>query len=1670
MKTTLFHIPPIRLTAAVLEKKLKEEIETENKFQNGVWSVQTKEHGLLVDLSQLRWVEFGAAAQLLLLIESALKQDVSVDIAMPLDQPSSGENKKMLEIQISNPRVHRQMQNVVGQRRVARNFLYHIQFERAAMCYHVETGDVRIIRKCDFRSGKPLIYDEQNVLERANVTESDFESKKTDEISYKAIVPLTWVQELEDSLEVKNLKEFLHDIIGNEEKGLAKIDARSITGVVLNELVKNLKEHANPLGESSTTHALLGVILLPNSVIDENSVGNNESFFSWLKEGYDHHLEIYFGDTGQGVVNSLKKQFALSEQSSTMTDDNIVLWAFDKWYSRKSERFRGTKGLYRIQRIVNKYDGLMSIRSARVEAGYQKGGYDGPARKFSANELGYMPGSFIKMTMVPYRELAKVNPPLTTPTGKTPGVIVERVEITANDLRVDNFFEKQHIELEDRFKSIKDRTATVFIFLDFKLESIQPISEKLVEDILNSLTQLRHPNPLVVYGFPEQYGYEKLEGCTDSVNEYLRRTLVESGLNFNEEDSTIQDPESFDSEFENIADPILVLTKEGEHSWCGIYQDEIMELLKVLSSEGKVEATSYLSNKGGNEILEIKKFVNNDPLVHQYANVDGKLIWELLYGLNGLIRYYGDKLIQELEKQVSEQKKGYCDISPNLSWVKRWVNMETLLEFEEDGFGIALTLLFKSRHGNARIDLKSIKILVDNEEARKIAKPFCKWMGIDVDKIVVLSDEVDRRIPRRSPIFSRGDQVLILTTLISSFETVNRLAKTVYRGLAHPIAILGLVQPKTQGSVNIWGHDELEILSLAEYDLSVTPMMESIKSGVKFIEPYSYESIIAKTKEALISTDLGHRNQDLDEVLEMVEKGSALHFSHVGKNAGRHFTFYLSAIDFLAKNDEVIMQRYYDEIDSWAESQGIEDFEIWTPTPVLKVNHLEQISKHLEERYHKYSAELAVCVARKVIKRNNVLGNWVFYNEKMHRGSKSDNVLIIDWGSLNGTTVQQMVNFAASEAKTNIKVCILFSQLWKPEQEMLEKIVQVKRNPRVENIPVDIFTNSVKVAESESVEDLSSTVSVKFLYRLPLRYFEMEECPVCAQIEALKQFEVPNKLINDFNVSRKERLQIRDRTTEVNHRPRDFYGEQLTGSIISEMMKFKVLLDEALLSTEKRFLVVEHLRKLEEGFQVGKIQGNTVVQAVIYFLSVEKIWMHRPPLEFRIARDLIAQISLKIALAESTPMQQQLKTRSNVVRIKFAAVTVLRSADKVLFIENLGGIFRSAFIEEKFSEAIVQNLFYHLHSFITRDYHSSQEYYDTIIQELNDIRLIEGISDSMQDATQFLELITEKRKTGLRIPFDSKLAVVKSLMVQRKRNFDRKYNHYDIIERYRALSPAYRGKIENFIQGVNNDQSFVTTDYFQSWCQKLMTDWKYVAQYLNDVIFGHLEKIKDLFDSKSFNVYYMFRRDLEEAMRPGVVIGSNDDFTILVKLIQDEPSVLLEKNVFEKYIGLLESMYVNYLRFDKRQLENNSVLNTILSQLNVDLVDNVNHALESFKAICKTGLDYSFSRDEATIYQAFIFEPLLKNLLQHIFEDNIHEKDEDEQSQTPLSVQVSLKQIDNSFELLIENSVSDPEQKNNLMGGLSKWREQILDFDGELKWGFNKDRTKFYRQIILLKF
>jgi hypothetical protein len=101
----------------------------------GGWSQTAKQQGILFDLSRVEWMDVGALVQLVLLVETALRNGIRVDVALPLTRARQSEERWVKTTSI--PWAAESIKQHIEKRIAAKNFLTYLRFEYALRAKHL---------------------------------------------------------------------------------------------------------------------------------------------------------------------------------------------------------------------------------------------------------------------------------------------------------------------------------------------------------------------------------------------------------------------------------------------------------------------------------------------------------------------------------------------------------------------------------------------------------------------------------------------------------------------------------------------------------------------------------------------------------------------------------------------------------------------------------------------------------------------------------------------------------------------------------------------------------------------------------------------------------------------------------------------------------------------------------------------------------------------------------------------------------------------------------------------------------------------------------------------------------------------------------------------------------------------------------------------------------------------------------------------------------------------------------------------------------------------------------------------------------------------------------------------------------------------------------------------
>ena len=375
------------------------------------------------------------------------------------------------------------------------------------------------------------------------------------------IVPLSWLTS--DSQE-EVVRHFV-SVVDSRHRGFgSRFDAEALADVVLHELVDNAVRH------SGGGRALVAAFAQPSSLVSrpEDYPLSERGFAGWLAEVKRPHVEVVVGDSGVGVPVKLGPTYdaALSEGLDVPWipsghDASVLAWAFDRLSTSLTPPRSGTRGLYRVDRIVKRHLGLLTIRSGKELVGWDHGGLDYDALISSgalAERIAYTPGTVVRAQMVAVPE----QPPIRSG-GEKPSSLTFKFGTLR--LGADGGALIDQKPIESVLGADKD---TCWILVPDPESDLSDAGE--MERLFTAVSSARDPETVVILGLAH---FDKVKRSAEAVN-----MAVEESAGHRE------DAEATRYE---VSDPVLLIGRRpGELVWTGTTIATANLLRRLLQAPG----------------------------------------------------------------------------------------------------------------------------------------------------------------------------------------------------------------------------------------------------------------------------------------------------------------------------------------------------------------------------------------------------------------------------------------------------------------------------------------------------------------------------------------------------------------------------------------------------------------------------------------------------------------------------------------------------------------------------------------------------------------------------------------------------------------------------------------------------------------------------------------------------------------------------------------------------------------------------------------------------------------------------------------------------------------------------------------------------------------------------
>lgn len=1206
----------------------------------GRWSRRAEE-GLRLDFSRVEFVEFTALARTLLLLDAAVRDGIRASVVLPTGTLDAAEQ---LPAQSAPPatghvgsfnRARARLSRRARHRGDVRAFMRQIGFEDALRPRHWPAGSVLIIN-----GGAGPIADK--TIGGALNGNSAATATRTEEEPYRQrrLLPFSWVVAPAggQSDDQRSRAEFQQTVVtGLHDIGLSRTDAVTLGQTVVAELVHNATRHA-------TTHTdapqpvLVGATLLEADAYATRSndlPGELNELVDCATDVNSRVVQLVVGDSGIGLVACLGRDDAnrtemgrrpvTSDGRAPTTAEAIIFRAFERSSDGDSETARHLgAGLWRVARVVQNYRGRVTIRSAGAMAGKLYG--KGDTGTYVAEPgLSHAPGTLVEVDLLVDAQLLDglvtiwpaARPRRTQPASHA-------VVDCAYD-RLLGITEGDQLRLSAaarRLTQAGDEIAILIVTIVVPAHE-RPLPEAAAQNVLRRIVAglAATPRPAVVVVFPKA-DPRVLDVSIAGVHATKDGALSPS------------DPSDAPA-------PMLIFGARGAPQWCG-GAPPLRRILKELTTAGGVLPWATARDFWREERGEPEMFAR---LPHTAPNLVGTVGNQILLRLapQDVFTSLQEAVRERLRSAIAEGGHG-VDIgtfrTPTLRVTNRWIDSGRLVEGTV-GTGLAAFVLARAVEPHLESTdrpARSVVVVQIPTAQDKLTTQLSECLGLGGRRYSTPGD-LDLE-PLMSGFRIPGDAAAVLCTdLLSTENTARRAIAAVVRANAIPAVIACVVDAREhRRPIEIFNRS-IPVVSLAEVNIDVDPDDAGQTAAVADIDPILHRPVApAQTPPAPLAVLES-------ELLDWCARDPAvLRLGHISRAPRFHFSAYLR-MDRLLRNEtaarkimRAVLTMVTEIIEGWR-AEGVvpaaaDNIQIWYPGEgdyaAILANMLQK-----ELAAHGYSVEAPMGVPR------GVAGDRWAFPAALGSDSRSLPVVIVDWGAISTTSVQQMIRLAARAGASSIISITLLNQVTDQDTEALQGYRSVGGGP----------------LDLAAVAQPAVPTAVRFVTATSLSGMPAHDCGICTTQDryAIERTSAPRRLRRHADQLR-DMMRPKTRDEVVGTVAMDLLNVPVTGDDIADYLRWRGLLQRALRVTAIRHQVLDRLRP-----ESGRPQSSTWShQNLLRLLAVEQQWLKLPPLRFGWARDLLADLCVTTLTSDTLS-----------VWLRTQAIMVLVTANPERFVQLL---------------------------------------------------------------------------------------------------------------------------------------------------------------------------------------------------------------------------------------------------------------------------------------------------------------------------------------------------------------------------------------------------------------
>lgn len=1031
---------------------------------------------IVINLEAVLWVDIGAAAQLVVLIDGWARAVSNIKILMP-------SSKNLVVKRAENER----------QARIsAHRFLRYIRFPSA-----IEYISSK-------RSASIQLFADGIKVANVNVDE-DFPE------TYTRIVPLHWIGLGEIEVR-KQLAQHLTHALQNSSEGVDGPDAQALSNVVLHELIENVVEHSQ-VGSSALVCGFAHV----NAIhIAKDRFNSEELPYLLATENAEQPvLEIIVGDSGRGIIETLQRSYreGPGRSSGNLTKKgavlphNIVRWAFDRWSTEKNINTtqRGVRGLFRVDRLVAKYFGQIAVRTGNTLFVREHLVNTLPIERFNKAPHKYvrLTGTIIRIrmtgvtvagiteTMSRYRD-GERNVGFTSLVGISPpkSLLIEELYETGFGVNT----ERSIIEL---LGHVESRPTSLYVLL-----AAQGVGNRSLERALRFLCL--HASPVPIYALNIQCSLDELDSIVLSINA--------------ESDNSDQAANGSASYAEEL-DIILVAHHSGVVRWIGL-PTLLAELLLGLDKGG----IAFISSELYKTVLKYEARLKAFFVLEEGGHTSPFKQLRCIADLSAFRAHVGDIFREMLQKDDYQNHSSVWHdgpyLTPTLRFVNKWVRIDQLVaklklgSFQSIAFELARAIetSFNATSPGGILMFKGFFLAMEEKSSLRVCEALQVRFGFHPLPSVAGGQTV------RASEANRNTPVVVYADLISSGESLRRAAQNVLRRGFSVAAVVALVDARLETSsfIEAFGHH--------------IPLIALIHEPIEIADPATFSVIapsllyeeLSKTNE----TDLLKSEKPIRNLNPYIWK-SLTFYHHIGAS-GRHLTLTIDPKQLLENPN------FPEAIKGEIESSLLHEFDASSRTVMVLSPFDERDAAWTQSVKNVFEhVNLPLKIELEFIPRTT-LGKIQYFSSLTPlrtRIQKSALVVIFDWGIISGRTIDSLSKSVIEAGASRVLVLVANSQLAIEETHFRESISTLQ--VVLEKPAKDLLSKPAKVKQVVDYRFIA-------LSKLPLGQYWEDDCPVCMQAKDVLSLPCPDVYIASHRETALNRLLTPDIAAHESNHGTDF--------------------------------------------------------------------------------------------------------------------------------------------------------------------------------------------------------------------------------------------------------------------------------------------------------------------------------------------------------------------------------------------------------------------------------------------------------------------------------------------------------------------------------------------------